>query len=242
MKFQECIASQSTTFPTNYSRRRIVMALAGVLPAACATSSGGPTPSVLPIVRAPKLGQGWTYSVCNSYTGRVTDELVETVVSVGHEITISRSSVTSGALAPEVHSNWGQLLQDPHWGVAMRFAKPLPAWPYALVEHRQWELQDRYGLGSRDNDYSWDQLMQTQAWQRVVIGGYAYDALPFTNHVHYTNEESLFRLSSERFETVWFVPEIGRWWKRTFRGTYEVAGPGSRFHDDATTLKLTAWA
>ncbi len=68
-----------------------------------------------------------------------------------------------------------------------------------------------------------------------------FRALKFTNHIRFQSYEFYYRLSSERTETLWMIPEIGRWAVRRSDGVYYIEGHGSRMREDDLEWELQSW-
>jgi hypothetical protein len=117
--------------------RRCALLVAFALPAGCSIQPLAALPTT-PIpappggpgsLRAPLVGQRWTYRQLDFFNSRLLDVVQETVVSVGPTIDVDRRADSGAALPDERHAAWGQLLRDPAWDYPMNFetpAHPLP--------------------------------------------------------------------------------------------------------------------
>jgi len=230
------------------SRRDLLLAMAGLLPLACATRDGARPLSAAQsaayqqAVRPPALGQRWDYRVTNMYNGQTLDEYTETVVSVAAQIHLRR--IASGTQVPpdEVHEPWGMLRIDPHWSPPIAFARPLPAWPSELVPGRI----ERYGthyhtLASPDYPLWWSMQMCSIAWEEITVPAGTFVVLRFDNHISFESGE-FWRNASTRDESVWLCPQIGRWVQRRTHGSYFLPGPsGGEMFEDYRQEQLLAW-
>jgi hypothetical protein len=192
-------------------------------------------------VRPEAVGQQWVYQVRNLYNGRIVDEVTETVIATRPVIRIQRVSRESGAQADEIHAQWGMIVQDSHWNYPVTFSKPLPAWPRNPELGRSTTYPDRYQMLAEPNySASWTLTMTPRNWASIAVPAGVFKTLHFNNFINFTNDD-LSVVASERQESVWFSPEIGRWVLRQSRGTYLLPGRGSDFHEDYLQWELTAW-
>ncbi len=225
--------------PVRMGRRQLILWLA-TLSAGCVTplpaplGRSRPDPVVVPPVRPPKLGQTWTYGVRNVFNGQPIDSLTETVLSVGDKIRIGRVSGHAGPFREEeIQGPWGMILQDPHWTPMVTFSSALPLWPQELKTGWNRDYYTRYEIpGLKGSLFDWRLSMTVLGWEDLVVGAGTFRTLKFFNHIRFQSHEFYYRLSSERMETLWFVPEIGRWAMRRSSGVYYIEGFGSRMRED----------
>ncbi len=229
-------------------RRRSLLLMLTTLPAACVTPLPDPRthvlpePSTIPSVRSPQPGQEWVYTVRNVFNKQVVDVITETVVAVGNQVRIRRTSHKFGPLVDEIQSPWGLILQDPHWNPPQLFTAALPLWPETLKAGWSGEYRRRYQVvGVPDYDYDWILDMQALTWEEITVPAGKFQALKFTNHIRFQSNEFYYRLSSERTETLWMIPEIGRWAVRRSDGVYYIEGHGSRMREDDLEWELQSW-
>ncbi len=229
-------------------RRRSLLLMLATVPTACVTPLPDPRthtlpgPSFPPPVRSPQPGQVWVYTVRNVFNKQVVDVITETVVAVGDQIRIRRISNKSGQLVDEIQSPWGFILQDPHWEPPQLFTSALPLWPEELKAGWSGEYRRRYQVvGVTDYDYDWILDMQALTWEEITVPAGKFQALKFTNHIRFQSYEFYYRLSSERTETLWMIPEIGRWAVRQSAGVYYIEGHGSRMREDDLEWELQSW-
>jgi len=192
-------------------------------------------------VRAPAIGQQWTYRVRNVYNNQIVDEVTERVVQTQPLIRLQRVSRASGALADEVQAPWGMLVQDPHWRYPVTFDKPLPAWPAGLDLTRWTSDSTRYRmLAAPDYSAHWGLTMMPRDWVKVSVPAGTFDALHYDEVINYQNED-LNVVFSERMEADWVAPEVGRWVLRRSHGTYYLPGRGSEMLEDYLQWELESW-
>ena len=230
-------------------RKRTLLLFLATLPAACATSSiPSPKeklvtePAVIPAMRPPQPGQEWVYTLTDVYSGQDRGVLTEKVVSVGDKIHIQRSSDIAGVLPDEIQGPWGMILQDPHWSPVPIFTSPLPLWPQEMKPGWSRQFHDRYRVMNQSNfDYDWSLSMTVEGWEEITTPAGKFTALKFANKVNYQSNELVFRLTSERTETIWLVPEIGRWAIRRSEGSYLIEDRGGDIREDFLEWRLQSW-
>jgi hypothetical protein len=230
-------------------RKRTLLIFLATLPAACATSPvpnphetrvAGPT--VMPSMRPPQPGQEWVYTLTDVYSGQARGVVTEKVVSVGDRIHIQRSSDIGGVLPDEIQSPWGMIVQDPHWNPVPLFTNALPLWPLELKTGWSGQYHDRYRvMGQSSFDYDWQLSMEAVGWEEITTPAGKFQALKFTNKINYQSDELVFRLTSERTETIWLVPEIGRWAIRRSEGSYLIENRGGDIREDFLEWRLQSW-
>jgi len=192
-------------------------------------------------VRTPAVGQQWVYQVRNLYNRLIIDEVTETVTATSPVVRIQRVSRKSGALADEIHASWGMIIQDSHWDYPITFSEPLPAWPLAFDLGRDATYEDRYQMVAEPN-YSahWSLMITPRDWESMSVPAGEFTVLRYENLIHYTNDDPSV-VSSERKETVWFAPQVGRWVQRRSHGTEYFPGRGGDFHEDYLQWELKSW-
>jgi hypothetical protein len=192
-------------------------------------------------IRPPAVGQQWVYKVRNVYNGLVVDEVTETISSVDPVVRIARTSQSNGAMHDEIQSPWGHVVQDSHWDLPVTFTTPLPAWPPGLALGSSRTYDDQYQLiGDMDYSAHWSLTMTPMRWSTIAVPAGTFTVMRFDNVIDYTSDD-LSVIASQRQESVWFAPEIGRWAMRRSRGTYTMSGRGSEFHEDYVQWELVSW-
>ncbi len=224
----------------------LALPLACLVPA-CSSTSGllsgthADTPATAPAIRAAAVGQQWVYQVRSLYNGRIVDEVTETVAATSPSVRITRVSRAAGPLADEVHASWGQVVQDPHWNYPVTFTTPLPAWPVVFEPGQSTTIDDRYQMLAEPNfSARWSQTMTARDWESVSVPAGTFTAERYDNRINFTNDDPA-AVASERLESLWFVPQIGRWALRRSHGTAYYPGRGSDIHEDYFQWELSAW-
>lgn len=235
----------------HFSWRSVVAVFLSLLLSACLGSvshipkSEIASPQVIPMVRAPAVGQQWVYEVRNVFNGELVDILTETVVVVGPKVQIAREGKKLGKLPDEIQEPWGMILQDPHWTPPQRFVKAVPLWPLQLNPGWSGFYRTRYQvLGFPDNDFYWGLTIQAKAWNRIKTLAGEFDALYYASTADYFQSDDFIRYVNNRRDQVWFVPQIGRWAVRESFGEYlwlGMTGWAQSIKEDYLRWELISW-
>jgi hypothetical protein len=228
-------------------RRSVLLAaLAG--PAGCANRPGAASPAsqAAPVgeaapLRAPRAGQWWTYRQHDLFSGAVLGQIQETVVSVASTIEVERRVVGAAPLASEIHARWGQLLQDPAWDHVMSFETPVPLWPVSLSVGARASVQTHERVDGGSIRY-WIQVQAAvRGWERVVVAAGAFDSLRIERLIRLEHPDHN-RAETQRRDTLWLAPGVGRWVLRESAGIYYLAGLRQHeMQEDRVRWELTAW-
>jgi len=230
--------------------RRIALLMLPALLAACLSSQPYPRgivesqPQPTPAVRAPKVGQEWVYQVRNVFNQEIVDTVTERVVSVGDQIRISRSGVKAGQLPDEIQSPWGFVTQDPHWQPPQKFIKAVPLWPEQLQLGWNKFFSSKYQVPSQpDGSYYWGLSMMANQWERIKTPAGEFLVLQVHSDMPNFESNDLFRVGNERYEDLWFAPEVGRWVIRRSAGRYITPGVywANAYWEDYLEWELISW-
>ncbi len=230
------------------TKRRLLAVLLTALPAACASIGDAPQgtgivpPAGMSVVRPPAVGQQWVYQVRDMYSRQIVDEVTETVVATAPAIHIQRVSRQHGPLSDEIQNRWGMLVQHPHWDPPVAFAQPMPAWPADLALTRPQAYSGSYRLlDTPDYSLAWNLTMAPLGWESIAVPAGEFKTLHYTNHINFQSHEFYYRIESERDESVWLAPQVGRWVLRRSQGSYYVRGRGGDGREDALQWELESW-
>jgi hypothetical protein len=212
------------------------------LPPFAATSI--PAPSGSGSLRAPRVGQGWTYRQLNFFNGSLLDVVQETVASVGPTVDIARRSNSGAALADEKHAAWGQLLRDPAWDYPMTFETPVPLWPASWAGDGRTTVNSHYVMDGGSFRY-WIQVScAVRGWERVPVGAGTFDTLRIERLIRLQHHDFT-RVDTLRRDTLWLSLEVGRWVARDTWGEYVQSGGAGMLRnytkEDHFHWELTAW-
>jgi hypothetical protein len=250
--------------------RRSFLLSAAAMSAGCASHRHGAaepqTPA--PSLRQPAVGQSWRYAKHDYYTGKVIDNQVDRITAVGSTIDIdSRSEAVSAAktgrsswgsswlskyvphpnspdaaLPSEIQQPWGRVLVDPHWSQVQVFETPIPLWPIQLQPDWKYHVLTKYKTPSNQDGLPWDQTMTAHAWESITVPAGTFKALRYTNLINFRSADYA-RTASQRTESIWFAPEMGRWVVRESTGIYwfDDSAADTPYNESGYRWELLAW-
>ncbi|MEY5098986.1 MAG: hypothetical protein RJA36_1705 [Pseudomonadota bacterium] len=231
------------------TRRRIALSLLA-LPAGCAIRPldavrGRPTepPSPALPVRAPAPGQSWTYRQLNFFNSQLVDQVRESVETVGDEIVIGRRGVHQQQLPAEIQGPWGMLLRDPVWDSTQNYEQALPLWPAGLETGQVLVRHTHYRLDLGSFRYAVSLHAVARRWETVSVPAGEFQCLRVERTLRQQHQD-FSRLETQRHDTLWLAPEIGRWVLRETWGEFRNAGrspQGSLGLEDHFRWELAAW-
>lgn len=210
--------------------RRTFMASAALAPVACgvplAYQRGTPVaqPKPTPNVRAPQVGQEWTYVKRDVFDGKIRGVITERVASVGSTIVIERRDEEGSQLPSEIQGPWGVVQLDTSWPRLMSFRPPIPLWPEELNSSWSKQFDAKYSLGGySENAYDWLAYMSVHGWERITVPAGTFLAIRYQNLINFQSDDAN-KVDCIRKETIWFAPSIGRWVAREASGSYQILG------------------
>ncbi len=227
--------------------RRYFLLSAIALSAGCAARRSAQPAAAAPPVRQPAVGQSWRYAKHDFYTGALVDDQIDRVAAVDGTIEIDSSTeanqhkdadsaawgigwlskyiphreTATGPLPSEVQEPWGSVLVDPHWGQVQVYERPIPLWPKSLAAGWREFFRTKYKTPSSEDGLPWDQTMAAHGWETVRVPAGQFKSLRFTNMISFRSTD-FSRADSQRQETIWFSPEVGRWVARESTGSYYI--------------------
>lgn len=231
----------------NLSRRTFITS-AALAPVACGVplsyERGIPVaqPNPAPAIRAPQVGQEWTYVKRNVFDGKNLGLITERVASIGSTIVIDRSNESGEKLPNEIQGPWGAVIRDPHWSRVISFNPAIPLWPQELASSWSKQLITKYSLaGYPDNAYGWQEYMSAHGWEQMTVPAGNFLTLRYQNLINYVSDDDN-KVNCIRKETVWFAPSIGRWVARESSGSYMIQGQlGMPNLEDSLQWQLTSY-
>lgn len=226
-----------------FSRRAFLASIPVLSAAGCAARrSAVNLSSVNTDIRPPAVGQFWRYSKTDPVSNLLIDTELTRVTSVGPTVEleslsenpeqsmnrswgapwlqpIKRGNTHAGPMPNEVQQPWGLVLVDPHWSQLQVYEKPIPLWPTIL--HPGWSdrINTKYRTAIDQAPLPWQLTMVAHRWEIVAVPAGRFQALRFTNLINFQSTDN-FRVDSQRRETIWFAPEVGRWVARESTGIY----------------------
>jgi len=232
------------------NRRSMLLAGLG-LPAGCAIQPLAPLPGT-PIpapggagsLRAPLVGQRWTYRKLDFFNSSVLGMVQETVASVAPTIDVHRQADGGAALADEKHAAWGQLLRDSAWDYPMNFETPMPLWPASLTAGAKASANTHYRMDGGSIRY-WIQVhCAVRGWERVTVSAGTFDTLRIERLIRLDHQDHT-RAETLRQDTMWLALEVGRWVARETSGEYRLQGSTGMWpnylREDHFRWELTGW-
>jgi hypothetical protein len=227
--------------------RRYFLLSTVALSVGCAARRSAQPEAAAPPVRQPAVGQSWRYAKRDFYTRALVDDQIDRVAAVGGTIEIDSSTeadkrtaaapaawgiawlskyvphreTPAGPLPSEVQEPWGSVLVDPHWGQVQVYEKPIPLWPTYLAAGWKQLFETKYKTPSNEAGLPWQQTMAAHGWETISVPAGQFKVLRFTNMISFRSTD-FSHTDSQRRETVWFSPEVGRWVARESTGSYYI--------------------
>jgi hypothetical protein len=209
------------------------------------------------VVRAPAVGQTWTYAKRDSVTGSRIDTQVDRVSAVGQVVEVESrfelaankpstypswsahwlekyvgDAVSAGSLPTEIQAPWGMVLVDPHWSELQVYEEPIPLWPTQLVPGWSSTVNTLYTTPESPDELPWQLTMHAQRWESVSVPAGRFTVLRYANVINFRYTNVSERDAAQRLETILLAPEIGRWVARESFGTF-YQDVGERFHEQS---------
>ena len=218
-------------------------------------------------VRSPAVGQSWRYAKFDIFTRTLVDDQIDQVAAVGRTIDIDsrseaaknqkaapkwgdswlrkyipRRELPEGPLPSEIQAPWGQVLVDPHWIQVQVYEAPIPLWPERLSPGWKSHFNTKYKTPSHEEGLQWEQTMTAHEWETITVAAGKFKALRFSNMINFKSAD-FSRENSQRKETLWFAPEVGRWVARESTGIYyiEDSSVDTPYDEPGFRWELTEW-
>jgi len=204
--------------------RRLLLAAAAVLPAACA-GSGVPAPSAPVPAPRVRIGDRWRYRIVDRLNGRWLDEPSFEVEAVDPAIVLRVTSRKPGPPREERFVGAWSVLQEWVYGAKLTFDEPVPLLPSPIAAGGGSRTVTGYREGEEPRRYRWSQSLSTQGWESVEVPAGRYDCLRVARTIGFTSTDTGRGVSS-RTDTLWYAPAVNRWVQREWRGDFVSAGLG----------------
>jgi hypothetical protein len=135
------------------------------------------------------------------------------------------------------------VLADAHWKDPQVFETPIPLWPMELRPGWSGHFGTKFGTPQAPSPRSWQLSMKAHGWETIAVPARRFQSLRYTNLIDFESADP-FRRGAQRRETVWFVPQIGRWAVRQSEGTYynEDSVDDQQQREDAFRWELLEWS
>jgi hypothetical protein len=228
----------------NPARRRVAAALALSPLAACTTPALIPTPDfvagpaqpiALPKVR---VGDRWRYEEINLYNSLVLGELTAQVAEASPLVRVQLTRSTGVPEADEIYSDPWRVVQEPSYGALQIFDAPVPLLPSRLVAGASDRLITDFRILDHSQRYFWKSYLDAVGWERIWVPAGEFDCLRVERRIWFTSPDQ-FRYFSERYDRIWYAPQINRWVQRDWSGSYLWAGrTRNRLREDSIRWRL----
>ena len=230
-------------------RRRTLGGLIG-LPAlatfaGCASTASMPPPPGADPLPTPQLRPGgrWRYRLLNRYNGTTITNAVAEVLAASPELRV-RVDLGEGrpSLLERYASPW-VAIEESVFDTPIFFESPMPVVPAGLGAGQSLRSSARYRSPVAPFALAWQQTLTARGWERVAVPAGEFDALRVERLIWFQHPDT-FRNASERTDVLWYAPQVGRWVRREWTGSYHEAGGlgrGARFREDWIVWELTGW-
>lgn len=200
-------------------------------------------PAQAPEARLPRVGQVWRYAHIDPFTETVSTELTARVVRQDALTDIVLTDRDGRVLGQERWSDARSVIEDPLMTPPMRFEQPVPMLPPELAPGSVASAGIHYRITADSRRRWWSVRVSASGWERITVPAGAYPALRIDRQIAFEHPD-LFKLYATHSDTLWWVPEVGRWVRRDIRATYRDSSDdspaGDRRTDSWVSLQLIA--
>ena len=212
------------------ARRRLLagagVAAAGAALSGCALPGAMPDQGSVDLQRPPApapqvaLGDRWRYAQRNRYNDLILGETRFEVIETSPRL---RLAVQGWGAPPdgteEIHERPWQVLQEPVYDQLQRFETPQPVLPAQLTPGATQRWTGFYQVPGSEDRLEWTVWMRAARWERITVPAGSFDALRVDRRINFRHAD-LWRTQCERSETLWYAPQVNRWVRREWTGTY----------------------
>jgi hypothetical protein len=176
-------------------------------------------------VPAPRVrvGDRWRYGVVDLYRNELIDELTMQLVTTAPQLRLSVIAGDGKPRTDEVYSGAWTAIQDPFYDLPAIFRTPNPVLPSPLEQGARSRLTNVWKPPGESGWLFWSEWIDALQWERVRVPAGEFTALRVLRRIAYDHPD-VFRLSNERLETLWYAPQVNRWVKREWTGSYRWSG------------------
>jgi hypothetical protein len=225
----------------------VALSALSVLGSGCTTPNAIPAPAGLEPLPVPtlRIGDRWRYVLINRYNNIPIGEVSVQVTAVTPLIRLAIDRGADQPVIEEIYTDpWSVLLETVYSGEPIRFNAPMPVVPQGARTGLNLRSNTRYTTTpSSSSEYAWNQRLSVEGWERVTVPAGSFDALRIARLISFEHPD-VFRYSPERTDIAWYAPQVGRWVKREWTGSYLMPGlmaRGGRAREDWVNWQLTAY-
>lgn len=213
--------------PSLPNRRRLLAGAgafgAAVLAGCALPGAGGPVRAPAPPPRL-RVGDQWRYEQINRYNGLRLGEVTMRVAALAPQLRIA----VAGAGAPEagteeVYAEPWRMLQEPGYDLVQIYETPQPLLPAPLQAGASERWVGRYRVAGSDEWLYWSVWVDALRWEEMAVPAGRFEALRVERRIAFRHSD-LWRVHSERHDTLWYAPEVARWVQREWTGSYRRYG------------------
>ncbi len=228
-----------TTSLLSCRRRRLLSAAACLLPVGCAAPQFVPPPPRPIGPPRVRVGQRWHYDTIDLYRGEKVGELAAEVTRAnpssepgsGGDAAADAAIVvalTGATGAPAGEERWARawdVIVEPAYDAVQTFDRPMPLLPRELEPGARRSDASWYRVPHASGRLPWRQWLRALGWERVAVPAGDFVALRVERMIDFRHWDG-WREWPQRFDTVWYAPEVNRWVQREWTGQYR--WPGGR--------------
>ena len=241
---RQLLSAISVPALTALSRVPLQRLLLGTLGATALSSCASSNPALTQNVKvAPpprvRVRDRWRYVGINRYNQLPIGEL-QTEVVENSPILRVRNQYSDGRSVPDdLYSRAWDVVQQTHYDLTEQFAQPVPILPARLEPGGNERVRTSYRAMNTERNLFWTVFVDARNWERIRVPAGEFDCLRVERRIWFSHSD-VFRNSSERYETLWYSPDVNCWVQREWTGNYLVPGGrrGSRFREDWVRWQL----
>lgn len=204
----------------------------------CASAVLVPAPATPPPAPVVRVGDRWRYARINRYNGIRLGESTMRVTAIAPQLRIEVVGANDAAGVDEVYSEPWRVIQEPAYDQALIFEVPSPVLPSRLEPGASERYSGPYRMAGDESRRYWSVWVDARNWERVIVPAGSFDALRVTRRAAFEHPDYR-RLDSVRVDTLWYAPQVNRWVRREWTGSYRVPGfPPFRNREDWIAWEL----
>lgn len=168
-------------------------------------------------------GDEWSYDELNGYNGKRAAQL-RFVAEHGNPPAL-RVSVDGSPLSGlrdgqlEAYDSAWVVTRDGTYDRNNRYDPPLPLLPERLEAGARESWQSMVTHDENERALRWHVQIDALGHERIDVPAGSFDSLRVRRLIQFEHPD-FFRSHSERVETLWYAPEVKRWVKRQWQGSY----------------------